>query len=75
MLFRSACTVVAATGAGDAFLATLAMGFFRGLDVEETARLASAAAAMALSHENTINPDLSMDALLRWKPDGSAGSG
>lgn len=75
LLPAPACKVVAATGAGDAFLATLAMGFFRGLDVEETARLASAAAAMALSHENTINPDLSMDALLRWKPDGSAGSG
>ena len=61
------CAVVAATGAGDAFLATLAMGFFRGLAVEETARLANVAAAMALSHEETINPELSMEALLHWE--------
>jgi len=63
-----ACQVVAATGAGDAFLATLAMGHFRGLDIHRTARMATIAAAMALSHEDTINPDLSYDRLTREEP-------
>ena len=59
------CKVVAATGAGDAFMATLAMGFFRGMDNRVTARLATLAAAMALSHADTINPELSLDRLLK----------
>lgn len=60
-----ACRVVAATGAGDAFLATLAMGIFRGMDIKKTARLATIAASLALAHTDTINPELSPDRLLR----------
>lgn len=59
------CHVVAATGAGDAFIATLAMGFFTGMEIHKTARLATIAATLALSHEDTINPELSMDVLMR----------
>jgi pseudouridine kinase len=51
--------VVNATGAGDAFLAALAFGYLQDLDIKESAFLASAAAAIALSCENTINPAMS----------------
>jgi pseudouridine kinase len=60
-----ACRVVAATGAGDAFLATLTMGLYRQMDTHKTARLATLAASLALSHTDTINPALSLDRLLR----------
>ncbi len=59
------CRVVAATGAGDAFMATLAMGHFRGMDIRKTAQMATIAAALALSHPETINPALSLDRLMR----------
>ena len=59
------CRVVAATGAGDAFMAALVMGHFRGIDIHRTARMATIAATMALQHEDTINPELSYDRLTR----------
>jgi pseudouridine kinase len=55
--------IVNATGAGDAFLAALALGHLRGLDAAGSARLATAAAALAMAHENTINPGMSPETL------------
>ncbi len=55
--------IVNATGAGDAFLAALALGYLRGMDARQSARLACAASAIAMSHENTINPTMSLESL------------
>lgn len=52
--------VVNATGAGDAFIAALAYGYYYNIGVEESAKLAVAASILALSHEDTINPDMSI---------------
>jgi pseudouridine kinase len=53
--------VVNATGAGDAFLAALAFSDFNHYDVDESARFSMAAAIMALSCEETINPNISKE--------------
>jgi pseudouridine kinase len=55
--------IVNATGAGDAFLAALALGYLMDMDTRQSALLASAASAIALSHENTINPTMSAGTL------------
>lgn len=55
--------VVNATGAGDAFLAALALGYLMDMEPGQAARLAIAASAIALSHENTINPTMSLESL------------
>lgn len=52
-----------ATGAGDAFLAALTFGYLEQIDAGQSARLAIAASAIALSHENTINPTMSLETL------------
>ena len=49
-----------ATGAGDAFIAALTYGHIRGLSIDEKARLGVGASLLALSHENTINPNMSI---------------
>lgn len=51
------------TGAGDAFMAALVWAYLEGMDLEDTARAASAAAAIATESEETINPALSETAL------------
>jgi len=56
---------VNATGAGDAFMAALAWAYLEGMDLEQTARHASAAAAIAVEGIETINPLMSPDALRR----------
>ncbi len=56
-------TIVNATGAGDAFLAALALGYVRQMKTEDSAKLAVAASVIALSHENTINPLMSEETL------------
>lgn len=55
--------IVNATGAGDAFLAALALGYLRDMDTQACAGLACAASAIALGHENTINPTMSIETL------------
>lgn len=50
-----------ATGAGDAFTAGMAYGMLEGLSEERTLRFALGASAMTLCHEDTINPNLSVD--------------
>lgn len=53
--------VVNATGAGDAFIAALTYGYLNNMDIDESARIAIAASTIALSHENTINPNMSIE--------------
>ena len=52
-----------ATGAGDAFMAALAWAYLDGNALEPTARLAQAAAAIAIEGEETINPAMSVSAV------------
>jgi pseudouridine kinase len=50
---------VNATGAGDAFVAALAYCHFNSMETEDSARFAMGAAVLALSYEDTINPNIS----------------
>lgn len=52
-----------ATGAGDSFMAALAWAYLEGNDLERTARLAQAAAAIAIEGVETINPAMSAAAV------------
>lgn len=49
------------TGAGDAFMAALVYCYLNNIDINESAKLATAASVVALSHENTINPNMSKE--------------
>ena len=51
---------VSATGAGDSFMAGLALGFTRKLGLKEMTSLGVAAASIATESESTINPMLSV---------------
>lgn len=53
--------VVNATGAGDAFMAALVYGYINDVNIEESAKMGIAASMIALSHENTISPNMSID--------------
>lgn len=53
--------IVNATGAGDAFMAGIIYGFMNDLHLEETVKFSIGASILALSHKNTINPNLSVD--------------
>lgn len=53
--------IVNATGAGDAFMSGIIYGFMNDLNIEETAKFSVGASILALSHKNTINPNLSED--------------
>ncbi len=53
--------VVNATGAGDACLAALAYSHFHDFEIGFSARFSMSAAILALSHENTINPNISVE--------------
>lgn len=57
----SPVTMVNATGAGDAFMAGLAAAHIQGKTTLEAAYMAMAAASIALSHEDTINPAMSIE--------------
>lgn len=52
-----------ATGAGDAFMSALAWAYLQGTDLEQTALAASAAASLAIESEETINSDITADAV------------
>lgn len=54
-----------ATGAGDAFMAALAWAYLEGTDLQETAKAAAAAAAIAVESGETINPTMSPDTVRR----------
>ncbi len=53
-----AIEVINATGAGDAFMAGLVYAYLKGYDIKETCTVAMAASRLALSHPDTINPNL-----------------
>lgn len=53
--------VVNATGAGDAFIAALTYSYFSDYDIDTSARFSMAAAILALSCEETINPNISKE--------------
>ena len=55
--------MVNATGAGDAFMATLAWAYLEGTGLTAAARLAQAAAAIAIEGRETINPALNAQAV------------
>lgn len=50
-----------ATGAGDAFMAALVYCYVNNIDINKSAKIAIAASIVALSHENTINPNMSIE--------------
>lgn len=54
------------TGAGDAFVAGLGYGYFHGLEMIKTVKLAIAMANIAISHEETINPALDEKLVLEY---------
>ena len=57
--------MVNTTGCGDAFMAALAWGWLEGLGLREAALAGEAASAISMEGSETINPDLSVDALRR----------
>lgn len=65
----STIEVVNATGGGDAFVAALAYAYIKKLDIDESARMGIAASMLAISHENTINPNMSVDNLKLYMED------
>ena len=52
--------MVNATGAGDAFMAAVIYSYVNEFDIEKTIDYGLAAGIAALSHERTINPDMSV---------------
>ncbi|WP_062353070.1 PfkB family carbohydrate kinase [Bacillus kwashiorkori] len=53
--------VINATGAGDAFMAGLAYCHLNNFDIDFSTRFSMTASILALSHENTINPNISLE--------------
>ena len=53
--------VINATGAGDAFCSGLIYSFLNDFDLRSSAKFAMAASVIALSHRDTINPNMSID--------------
>lgn len=56
-------TPINATGAGDAFMAALVYCYLNEINIDESAKIATAASIVALSHENTINPNMSIETI------------
>ena len=55
--------MVNATGCGDAFMAALAWAYMEGMDLEQSAYAGLAASSIALEGSETINPEMSVDAI------------
>ncbi len=55
--------MVNTTGCGDAFMAALAWAYLEGADLKQTALAGLAASSIAMTGAETINPDLSADAV------------
>ena len=53
--------IINATGAGDAFTSALVYSHLNDFDIEYATKFSVAASLIALSHENTINPNMSVD--------------
>ena len=50
--------VVNTNGAGDAFVAGVVYGHIIGEGIENSAKIGMACASMAISHEDTVNPEI-----------------
>ena len=59
------CDARGHTGAGDAFMAGLVYAYCNGMNAEDSAKTASAAAAIAVQSTDTINPRMSVSELER----------
>ncbi|RKD34155.1 PfkB family carbohydrate kinase [Thermohalobacter berrensis] len=57
--------VVNSTGAGDAFVAGLIFSYLNNYPLEYTVKFAMSSAIVALKHENTINPNMSVESVKR----------
>lgn len=57
--------VVNATGAGDAFVAGLVYGKTKDFTIDYSVRFAMSASILALSHSNTINPNMSHENVIK----------
>ena len=55
--------MVNATGCGDAFMAALAWAYMEGMDLEQSAYAGLAASSIALEGSETINPEMSVNAI------------
>ena len=55
--------MVNATGCGDAFMAALAWAYMEGMNLEQSAYAGLAASSIALEGSETINPEMSVDAI------------
>lgn len=64
MIAAAPATLVDATGAGDAMLAGYVVGILRGLDPFAAARYGRAAAAITVESAATVNPAISLAALM-----------
>ena len=56
-------TMVNTTGCGDAFMAALVWAYLEGMDLKDTALSGLAAASIAMESSETINPNLSAEAV------------
>ncbi|MEE0756680.1 PfkB family carbohydrate kinase [Allofournierella sp.] len=56
-------SMVNATGCGDAFMAALAWAYMEGMDLEQSAYAGLAASSIALEGSETINTEMSVDAI------------
>ena len=55
------CDLVNATGGGDAVMAMLVKAYMEGCSLEQTARYAVAAGAVAVESAETVNPQMGME--------------
>ena len=62
-LYNIPGNMVNTTGCGDAFMAALVWAYMQGSTLEETARAGLAAGSIAMESEETINPNMSAEAL------------
>ena len=65
-LFAHEVSLVNSTGAGDAFMAALVYCFNKGYDIDYSARFAMAASGLTLTHEDTINPNMSVKNVINF---------
>jgi pseudouridine kinase len=66
-LKKEASNIINTNGAGDAFTSALAFSWFQDWDLINTVQFSICSAELALSHADTINPEMLLDVVLRIK--------